>query len=265
MLPPLFDIGVNLLDRSFDSDRLQVLDRARSAGVTGFLLTGTKREESIRAAEFAAGQATGDVWSTAGVHPHYASTCDDQVIETLRSLGNEDRVVAIGECGLDYCRDLSPRPAQRSALTAQLRVAIELNLPVFLHDREAHADFASILREHRQDLRRGGVVHCFTGTSEELDAYLEMDFHIGITGWICDERRGQHLLDLVGRIPSNRLMLETDAPYLLPRSIRPKPRSRRNEPAHLIHVLEAVARARGEEAETVARATTETARTLFAL
>jgi len=135
---------------------------------------------------------------------------------------------------------------------------------VFLHQRDAHADFLAILREHRARLC-GAVAHCFTGTASELECYLELQLFIGITGWICDERRGAHLLPLMRKIPRAVLMLETDAPYLMPRDLNPKPVSRRNEPAYLAHIARTVARARGESFEQLAQATTDNARRFFHL
>jgi TatD DNase family protein len=146
----------------------------------------------------------------------------------------------------------------------QLQLAARVGKPVFLHERDAHEDFLAILREHRASLV-GGIAHCFTGTGEQLDRYLGQDLAIGITGWICDERRGAHLLPLMPGIPADRLLLETDGPYLLPRDLRPKPASRRNEPAYLPHIAAVVARARGESVETLARSSTAATRRLFGL
>jgi TatD DNase family protein len=180
----------------------------------------------------------------------------------LRKLSRECAVVAIGETGLDYFRDFSPRDVQREVFQKQLQIGIESGLPLFLHMRDAHTDFHTILRSVRDQLR-DVVVHCFTGSREELHDYLDLDCYIGITGWICDERRGQHLRDLVRLIPLDRLMLETDAPYLMPRDLRPKPASRRNEPKYLAHILRTVATCRGEPPETVAEATTRNAIAFF--
>jgi len=257
----LIDVGVNLAHESFRGDLTEVLRRAEEANVVHMVITGTSAEKSRSAAELARAHGKS---STAGVHPHDASSFDEPTCATLRELAAREEVVAIGECGLDYNRDFSPRPAQREAFAAQLRLAAELGLPVFLHERDAHEDFVAILREHRSSLP-AAVVHCFTGSGEALDAYLALDCHVGITGWICDERRGLHLRELVGRIPPGRLLLETDAPFLLPRTIRPKPRSRRNEPAYLRHVLATVAEARGEPTDHVAAHTTAAARALFGL
>jgi TatD DNase family protein len=163
---------------------------------------------------------------------------------------------------LDFNRDFSPRSHQEQWFEAQLELAFALELPLFLHERDAHERFLEILRPYR-DRVPAAVVHCFTGTQDELQAYLDLDLHIGITGWICDERRGLHLQELVRSIPLNRLMLETDAPYLTPRTLRPKPKSGRNEPAFLPYVLETVAQAMAKPPEVVADATTQTARQFF--
>jgi TatD DNase family protein len=206
----------------------------------------------------------GVLYATAGVHPHHAKTCDAHTVPALRALAAADEVVAIGECGLDFYRDLSPRPVQEEWLRAHIALAAELRMPLFLHERDAAAPMAEILRETRASFSRG-VVHCFTGDAAALRAYLDLDLHIGITGWICDERRGLHLRELVRAIPADRLMLETDAPYLLPRTIPDRPKSRRNEPANLVHVLAMVAECRGVPAAEVATSTTRTAAEFFGL
>jgi TatD DNase family protein len=199
------------------------------------------------------------------VHPHNARECDSDTIQQLRHLLAQPAVVAVGECGLDFNRDFSPRPVQERCFEAHCQLACDMNRPLFLHDREAHARFLDILKGYRPRLKRGGVVHCFTGTAAELRAYLDLDLHIGLTGWICDERRGRHLRTLVRDIPRDRLMLETDAPFLLPRDLKPAPHDRRNEPAFLPHVAQAVASCLGVRVEQVAETTTSTARAFFSL
>jgi TatD DNase family protein len=246
----LIDIGANLTHDSYQHDRAAVIARAHQAGVTRMIVTGASAAGS-RAALALAQQHPDVLFATAGVHPHHASEVTPEVLAQLRSLLADPAVVAAGECGLDYYRDFSPRPAQLRAFEAQLELAIVNRKPVFLHQRDAHADFMAVLRGCRASLSRA-VAHCFTGTAAELDDCLALDLHIGITGWICDERRGQHLRDLVARIPAGRLMLETDAPYLLPRDLRPKPASRRNEPMHLPHIAGVVAACRGESLEECA-------------
>lgn len=259
--PAIVDIGVNLTHRSFAGDRDAVIDRAIAAGVTRMIVTGTSATNSAEARALAAARPS-VLSSTAGVHPHHARDCDAGTIDRLRALARSPHVVAIGECGLDFNRDYSPRPVQERWFEAQLALAGELGLPVFLHERDAHARFAAILREHRASLP-DAVVHCFTGSAAELAAYLELGACIGITGWICDERRGTELRKLTAQIPLDRLMIETDAPFLAPRDLRPRPA--RNEPAHLTHILATVAAERREAIEVVAAATTATARRVFRL
>jgi TatD DNase family protein len=259
----LIDIGANLTHGSFAADLAPVIRRATEAGVTRQVVTGADLDSSRAAAALAAAHPT-VLWSTAGIHPHHAADFDPARREDLRELLSGTRVVAVGECGLDYCRDFSPRAAQRSAFIAQLELAALVGKPVFLHQRDAHADFAAILAEHRPALV-GGVAHCFTGGARELEEYLELDLSIGITGWICDERRGLELREVAPRIPSRRLMLETDAPYLLPRDLVPRPAARRNEPAFLPHIARTVAQLRGESFASLAEATTQNAVRFFGL
>jgi TatD DNase family protein len=199
---------------------------------------------------------------TAGVHPHHAVELDAGQLQAFNTLVRQPEVLAVGECGLDYFRNFSPHEAQLAAFEAQLELASEVGKPVFLHQRDAHADFMKVLSKHRARLA-GGVAHCFTAGLEEARAYLDLDLHLGITGWICDERRGQHLREVIRHIPADRLLIETDAPYLLPRDLQPKPQSRRNEPMYLPHVLAAIADARGEPVETLAKITTDNALRLF--
>jgi TatD DNase family protein len=198
------------------------------------------------------------------VHPHDARHYDACSEAGLRELLERPEVRAVGECGLDFNRNFSPPADQERAFEAQLELAVELGRPVFLHERDAHERFATILSRHRPRLPRA-LIHCFTGDGGELDRYLELDLYVGITGWICDERRGQHLREIVGRIPVDRLMVETDCPYLLPRDLRPRPRTRRNEPCHLPHVARALAEARGVPLEELERSTEQTARAFFDL
>jgi TatD DNase family protein len=259
--PAIIDIGVNLTHRSFAGDRDAVIERALAAGVSTMILTGTSEPNSQTSQALAAARP-GVLYATVGVHPHGASACDGDTIGRLRALAALPGVVAIGECGLDFNRDFSPRDVQERWFEAQLALAAELALPVFLHERDAHARFLDILRAHRSSLV-DAVVHCFTGGPAELDAYLDLGAHIGITGWICDERRGRDLRALTARIPLDRLMIETDAPFLAPRDLRPK--ITRNEPMYLPSVLAAIAHARGESIDAVAAATTATARRVFRL
>ncbi|HVC02934.1 MAG TPA: TatD family hydrolase [Steroidobacteraceae bacterium] len=259
----LIDIGANLTHESFARDLDEVLARAAAAGVVQQLVTGADLASSRHAARLAAAHP----WvlhATAGVHPHHAAGYASAQRDEFLALAALPQMVAIGECGLDYFRDLSPRAAQRTAFVAQLQIAVETHKPAFLHQRDAHEDFAAILADFAPRLP-GGVAHCFTGGPRELDRYLSLGLAIGVTGWVCDERRGAALREAVPLIPADRLMLETDAPYLLARDLAPRPSSRRNEPAFLPHIARAVAALRGERLEDLAATTTRNARRLFGL
>ncbi len=259
----LIDIGANIAHESFDDDRVEMMQRASAAGVNRIIVTGSSNESNVRAAELAEISA-GTLYSTAGVHPHHASDYNDQSDALIRSLIRKDAVVAVGECGLDYFRNFSPREEQLTAFRRQLDIARDSGLPVFLHQRDAHDDFIEVLEPALPDLSRA-VAHCFTGEGESLREYVAMGLYIGITGWICDERRGKHLHDIVSIIPDDRLLLETDAPYLLPRTIRPRPKSRRNEPMYLPEVVRVVAEARGQSEQYIAETTTANAIRFFDL
>jgi TatD DNase family protein len=255
----LVDIGANLTHAAFQPDLPEVVERARRAGVACVVITGTAVDESLAATKLA---DRFGLYSTAGVHPHHARDCGPSTIPALEEIAAHPRVVALGECGLDFNRNYSPHPDQEKWFVAQLELGMRLGKPLFLHSRDAHPRFSQILKHHAVGK---AVAHCFTGERDELRAYLDLDLYIGITGWICDERRGRHLIELVRDIPRDRLLLETDSPYLTPRDMRPQPKARRNEPAFLPHILRTVARALGRPAEEVAAETTRNARTLFGL
>jgi len=259
----LIDTGANIAHDGFDDDREDMMRRAADAGVDKIIVTGSSDESNVQAANLAE-QSPGILYSTAGVHPHHASDYTDDSDALIRSLLKKDCVVAVGECGLDYFRNISPREAQLDAFKRQLEIAKDSGLPVFLHQRDAHDDFVELLEPALPNLSRA-VAHCFTGEGESLREYIAMGLYIGITGWICDERRGKHLHDIVSIIPDDKLLIETDAPYLLPRTIRPKPKSRRNEPMFLPEVVRVVAEARGQTEAHVATITTANAVRFFAL
>ncbi|HET7269278.1 MAG TPA: TatD family hydrolase [Oleiagrimonas sp.] len=261
--PPLIDIGANLTHESFRHDFDAMLERARTHGITRMMVTGASADGSRDALALARAHP-GRLYATAGVHPHHAADYDADTDALIRSLAVADEVRAVGEMGLDYHRNYSPREAQLAAFEKQLAIAIDLGMPVFLHQRQAHDDFLALLKSARDKLP-AAVVHCFTDTREALHHYLDLDCHIGITGWICDERRGTHLREFVHDIPADRLMLETDAPYLLPRNAEPKPSHRRNEPMYLAHICREVARDRDEDVATTAARSTATAQAFFGL
>lgn len=261
----MIDIGINLANPGFDADRDAVIESARAVGVTGLIVTGTNAEQS-RAALDLARTRPGALWCTAGLHPHHAEEWDDEVRAALAALLTQPEVVAVGECGLDRFRDLAPAAAQEHAFHAQLELAAEHRLPLFLHQRAAHARFLAMLREHAAC---HGVAHCFTDGPDEAAAYLDHGLHLGVTGWLCDERRGDALREAVRIAPRERLLVETDAPYLIPRdlpaALRGPRKPHRNEPRWLPHVVATLAALRDEDPRDVADYTRANAVRLFGL
>jgi TatD DNase family protein len=263
----LIDIGVNLLHPQFDPDRQAVIERSRLAGITCMIVTGTDLEVS-RAAVDLCRQPGAALVCTAGIHPHDARSAPSGWREDLRALAREAPVVAIGETGLDFNRNFSPPHIQEKLFRDQLALAAELNLPVFVHERDASDSVLQTLNEvlgHRGCASLGVVVHCFTGDLAALDAYLELGCHIGITGWVCDRRRGAGLRALVPRIPLDRLLAETDAPFLRPHNAPADNHGRRNEPALLPWVIATLAEQLELPPERIAQETAANAQRLFRL
>lgn len=259
----LVDIGANLTHKSFAHDLDEVIASSMAAAVSHIILTGTDLESSQQAQQLSA-QNPELFSSTAGFHPHVAASFADFELEQISSIASLPQVVAVGETGLDYNRNFSTKKEQLRAFEQHLQLAAQLQKPVFLHQRDAHDDFLQLLSKYRADLC-GGVVHCFTDTEAALMSYLNLDMYIGITGWICDERRGLDLQKLVKKVPADRLLLETDAPYLLPRTLKPKPKTRRNEPKYLLEIVRCVAEHTGRSVESVADNSYRNAVKLFKL
>lgn len=258
------DIGVNLTGSSFSNDLDDVIQRALDVGVSQMIVTGTDIHHSQAALELNH-RYPDTLFSTAGVHPHHASEFDDNTIPVLRDLCADESVVAVGECGLDYNRNYSKPGEQRLTFEAQLQLACESRMPIFLHQRDAHDDFVSMISEYRKDLV-GAVAHCFTGSVDEALEYLAMGMYIGITGWICDERRGRDLQRAVTGIPLDKILLETDAPYLLPRDLGHEPvQKRRNEPCYLPHICNTAAKYMGVEHQRLALSALENTRRFFSI
>lgn len=243
------DIGVNLTNKRFNKDRMKIIADAEAAGVDCQIVTGTNLAESIQAF-----QLTQDyperLYSTAGCHPHDAKHFTKQHFQQLEALLANKAVVAVGECGLDFNRNFSPPDVQVKVFEQQLQLACRINKPIFLHERDAFEPQVELLQTYLPQLK-GAVIHCFTGTEVQLSTYLDLGLSIGITGWVCDERRGLSLKKMIHLIPDNKLMLETDAPYLLPRDLRPKPKSNRNLPQYLPHIAQVVADARNTSLESL--------------
>ncbi|MCP1313556.1 MULTISPECIES: TatD family hydrolase [unclassified Halomonas] len=256
----LVDIGANLTHESFARDLDAVITRAQAANVTTMIVTGTDVAHAEQAIELAARHP--GLYATAGVHPHDASGWSTDVQRRLTELYRRPGVVAVGECGLDFNRNFSTPAEQEKAFEAQLALAAESGLPLFLHERDAGTRMQEILKAWRDDIPPA-VIHCFTGEASTLYGYLDLDLHIGLTGWICDERRGHHLRPLVKEIPLGRMMIETDCPYLLPRNLPAKLKGRRHEPALLPWIATEIARWGEVSEETLARETTRTALRFF--
>ena len=230
------DIGVNLLDESFNKDLDEVLDRSFGSNVNILINTSSSIEEAKRSLDLTE-RYPSKIYTTAGIHPHNASMADEQLKSNLLEIIKNKSVVAIGECGLDYFRNFSPKEKQLSVFKTHLEAAKETGLPLFLHQRDAHEDFLSCLND-MLDAPILGVAHCFTGNADQMKTYLDMGLYIGITGWICDERRNDELIQAVKQLPLDRVLIETDSPYLIPRSLK---KSRRNEPMYLPVIAEKLA------------------------
>ncbi len=206
------DIGTNLFSDQFDGKRDQILNDAASFNTVA-VITGSSHRSSRQALDYVHEHGG---YCTAGIHPHTAREATDSVMADIRTFALDPQVIAVGECGLDYDRMFSPADVQRKVFERHLEIASEINKPLFLHERSAHDDFYKILSEYPELCSRA-VVHCFTGNEREAEKYLSLGCMIGITGWICDDRRNADLLRAIRIIPPDRLMAETDAPYLMPR------------------------------------------------
>ncbi|WP_299805348.1 TatD family hydrolase [uncultured Shewanella sp.] len=262
-MPEYMDIAVNLVGSSLEKDIQRVVEDAAAQSVTSMVVIGSHLLESEQAISLCE-QFPQQLYCTAGVHPHHASEWQTDSAALLRQLTQSPSVIAVGECGLDYNRDFSPRDMQRKAFAEQLALAVELKMPVLMHERDAHDDFLAILKEYRSELP-AALLHCFTGNRQSLDAYIELDLYLGVTGWVCDERRGQELASLVPYIPDERILIETDSPYLLPRSMRPKPKSSKNEPKYLPYIAQYVADLRQQDSNDFAEASYRNSRRFFGL
>lgn len=264
-IPALIDIGANLAHKSFTHDLSQVLERARSAGLRCIIVTGSDLPSTRRAIELA-GEYPGFLYATAGLHPHHADHFSIHLEEELRSLGEHPSVRAVGETGLDFHRNYSSPAKQEQAFERLLYWAADTGMPLFLHEREAGERMCSMLSDLRDRLGKA-VIHCFTGDRALLFRYLDLDLHIGVTGWLCDPQRGAHLHSLLKHIPPGRLMIETDAPWLLPknRTQLPVAEKRRNEPSTLPCVLEDIALHCGRPAAEIAAETAAVAEDFFNL
>ena len=259
------DIGINLTNRQFEGEIDEIIQNALDADVEQMILTGTSVKNSIESDKIAA-EYPHTLYSTAGIHPHEAKSMNEQSIPTLKKLLQKKHVVSVGECGLDFDRDFSPRPVQEKCFRAQLELAIDVQKPLFLHERAAFDRFTSIYKEYQNQLPNG-VVHCFTGSLKEAQYYLDNEFYLGFTGAISDSNRFEHLKEVIAYTPLDRMMIETDAPFMLPKNV-PRQRltrfnERRNEPAFLPFVAQTIAQIKKVSIAEVAEITTDNVRCFF--
>ena len=229
------DIACNFTSDRFDKDLDQVIERAIANDITKFGLICSRLSDLDKLLEIY-NRYSKEMFFTIGVHPHHANEINEKYLEKLKEVININNPHAIGETGLDFFRNLSTYEEQVFAFEEQIKIAIKTNKPLFLHQRDSHDDFIKILRKYSSDIKKA-VVHCFTGTQEQLDDYLELDCYIGVTGWICDEKRNIELRKTIKNIPLERLMIETDCPYLIPKDLPNKPNNNRNEPCNLNHIV----------------------------
>ena len=233
------DIACNFTSERFDKDLDEVINRAVANKITKFGLICSRMSDVNKLLKIYE-QYSKNMFYTIGVHPHHANEINDDYLKKLKNEITTNNPHAIGETGLDFFRNLSTYEEQIYAFEEQIKIAIDTNKPLFLHQRDSHDDFIKILRKYSSDISKA-VVHCFTGTQEQLDDYLELDFYIGVTGWICDEKRNVELRKTIKNIPLEKLMIETDCPYLIPKNLVEKPKNNRNEPSNLNHIINEIA------------------------
>ena len=234
------DIACNFTSERFDKDLDKVINRAVANKITKFGLICSRMSDVNKLLKIYE-QYSKNMFYTIGVHPHHANEINDDYLKKLKDEITTNNPHAIGETGLDFFRNLSTYEEQIFAFEEQIKIAIDANKPLFLHQRDSHDDFIKILRKYSSDISKA-VVHCFTGTQEQLDDYLELDFYIGVTGWICDEKRNVELRKTIKNIPLEKLMIETDCPYLIPKNLVEKPKNNRNEPSNLNHIINEIAK-----------------------
>ena len=244
----LFDSHCHLDDRVYNKDRIEVIRRAKEFGVKGVMIVGVNLNRSRKAVQLA--ESHDGCYASVGVHPHEAKDCNEKVLEALCDLAQNPRVRAWGEIGLDFNRMYSPRDDQEKWFVRQLELAMDLKFPLIFHERDSGGRFLEMLKAHAGS-GLNGVIHCFSGNQTELDQYLEMGLCIGITGIVTMKDRGALLRKMVPYIPTNRILIETDAPYLTP--VPQKNSTRRNEPAFVKSVLYSLAEIRGEDPVELAK------------
>ena len=255
------DIACNFTSERFDNDLDEVINQAIVNNITKFGLICSRLSDIDKLLEIY-NRYSKDMFFTIGVHPHHANEINEEYLKKLKEVINNNNPHAIGETGLDFFRNLSTYEEQIYAFEEQIKIAIDTNKPLFLHQRDSHDDFIKILRKYSSDINKS-VVHCFTGTKEQLNDYLELDCYIGVTGWICDAKRNVELRKTIKNIPLERLMIETDCPYLIPKNLEEKPKNNRNEPTYLNHIANEVATLMKKDINDIREKTYKTSLSFF--
>ena len=255
------DIACNFTSDRFENDLDEVINQAIINNITKFGLICSRLSDIDKLLEIY-NRYSKDMFFTIGVHPHHANEINEEYLKKLKEVINNNNPHAIGETGLDFFRNLSTYEEQIFAFEEQIKIAIDTNKPLFLHQRDSHDDFIKILRKYSSDINKS-VVHCFTGTKEQLNDYLELDCYIGVTGWICDAKRNVELRKTIKNIPLERLMIETDCPYLIPKNLEEKPKNNRNEPTYLNHIANEVATLMKKDINDIREKTYKTSLSFF--
>ena len=256
----LIDIGANLTHSQLLNNIHTVIENFKKVRVDKVIITSSDIHDTEMALDLIE-KFPNLFYTTVGFHPHNAKNFKEKDLEYMENLAKNPNVISIGECGLDYYREYSPRNQQILCFEKQLFLSSKLNLPIFLHERGAHHDFCSILEKYMEKINNC-VVHCFTGTKEELLRYIDLGCYIGITGWITDMERGSHLHDIIQLVPEDRLLVETDSPYLIPRNIDKK-HGRINEPAYLPYIVKAISQCLNKNMKYVCDKTYENTKMFF--
>ena len=255
------DIACNFTNDRFDNDLDTVINKAIENKITKFGLICSRLNDVEKLLSIYE-QHLNNMFFTIGVHPHHANELNDKYLKNLKETIKNNRPHAIGETGLDFFRNLSSYEEQIYAFDEQIKISIDTNLPLFLHQRDSHDDFMKILKKYSSDINKT-VVHCFTGTQSQLDDYLSLDCYIGVTGWICDEKRNVELRKTIKNIPLSKLMIETDCPYLTPKNLPIKPKNNRNEPINLNHIASEIALLMDIDEDTLRKHTFENTMNFF--
>ena len=252
----MFDIGANLTSSHFSKDLDVVLNDSLTAGVEKICITSSNLDDVKNAKKIS--EKYKNLYYSVGFHPHNAKDFKIEFLKDMSVYLNDPKAICLGEMGLDFNRNFSSKEEQILCFESQLSLASSISKPLFLHQRDAHEEFLSVLDNHKFNQKL--IVHCFTGNLSELEEYLKRDFYIGITGWVCDLKRGKELRKCIDQIPEDKLLIETDSPYLSPRK-----KIRRNEPKFLIDVAEEVATLRNETKESIINSSYENSLNFFNL